>query len=428
MVALRGPLAAVPREERPALIWGFLYFFCVLCGYYALRPLRDEMGILGGVKNLKWMFWATFLVMLAVVPLYSAIVARFPRRKIIPVAYRFCAVNLLVFLLLDRLHLAEVWMARVIFVWVSVFNVFVVSVFWSFMVDTFREDQGKRLFGAVAAGGSIGALAGPVLAATLVGPFGRAGMYLATILLLEAAVFCVARLVVWSREHHAARPERSPDRTVGGGAFAGFRLTLRSPYLLGIAAMLLVYSITSTVVYADQASIVEATIQDSAARTALFAKIDLAVNALALVLQGLVSGWVLTALGVGTALVVLPALTGAGFLGLLAAPGLTTLVGFQILRRGTQYGLERPAREVLYTAVTPEEKYKAKMFVDTVIFRGGDAAAISAYAFVQAAAPPAGVVTAAIVLLCGGWIAVAMILARRHAALTRPARTSEVTP
>jgi ATP:ADP antiporter, AAA family len=276
VVSRRAGLASIPRDERPAVLWAFLYFFAILCGFYTLRPLRDELGIVGGVKNLKWMFTATFVVMLAVVPLYSAIVARFPRRKIIPIAYRFCAANLLVFLFLDRAHVADVTVARIVFVWVSVFNVFVVSVFWSFMVDTFREDQSRRLFGIVAAGGSLGALAGPVIAAVLVKPFGRAGLYASTIVLLELAVFCVRRLVAWSRTSDAGDFGKAPDRPLGGGVLAGFRLALRSPYLLGISGMMLAYTITSTVVYADQAAIVAETIKDSAERTALFARIDLA--------------------------------------------------------------------------------------------------------------------------------------------------------
>jgi len=423
-----GGLAAIPREERPAVVWAFLYFFAILCGFYTLRPLRDELGIVGGVKNLKWLFTATFVVMLAVVPLYSAVVARFPRRKIIPIVYRFCSANLLLFLVLDRAHVEEVWVARLVFVWVSVFNVFVVSVFWSFMVDTFREDQGKRLFGAVAAGGSVGALAGPALAAVLVGPFGRSGLYVSTIVLLEVAVFCVGRLVAWSRVSDAGEFGRAPDRPLGGGVLAGFRLALRSPYLLGISGMMLAYTITSTVVYADQAAIVAATMHDSAQRTALFARIDLAVNALALLIQGLAAGWILTSLGIGVALLVLPALTGAGFIALFAVPGLATLVAFQVVRRAAQYGLERPAREVLYTVVNAEEKYKAKSFIDTVVFRGGDAASIWAYGLVQAAAVPAAAIAAAMLVLCAGWSAVALYLARRHGALTRvPSGTPEVS-
>ncbi|HVQ34794.1 MAG TPA: MFS transporter [Candidatus Bathyarchaeia archaeon] len=424
----RGGFGSIPREERAAVAWAFLYLFSILCGYYTLRPLRDEMGILGGVKNLKYQFLGTFLVMLAVVPVYSAVVAKFPRRKIIPVVHRFCAANLLAFLLLDRFHVSQVWTARVIFVWVSVFSVFVVSVFWSFMVDTFRVDQGKRLFGVIAAGGSAGALAGPALASVLAKPFGLAGLYVVTAILLEVGVFCVRRLVDWSRANETGGGTPRADRAVGGGVFAGFKLALASPYLLAICGMMLAYTISSTVLYADQAAIVNASIPNSADRIALFARIDLGVNALALVLQGIVTGWILTGLGLTVALCVLPTVTAAGFLGLFAVPGLAMLAVVQVVRRGTQYGLERPSREVLFTAVTSEEKYKAKSFIDTIVFRGGDAGAIAAYDWVKTLGPPAGAVSAAMLVLCGAWSALAVFSARRHAALTRvPRGASEVT-
>jgi ATP:ADP antiporter, AAA family len=403
--------------ERPAVRWAFFYFFSLLAGYYILRPLRDEMGIVGGVKNLPWQFTATFVVMLLAVPFYSAVVARFPRRKIIPIVYRFCAINLLAFLLLDRASVSEVWVARVFFVWVSVFNLFVVSIFWSFMVDTFRPEQGKRLFGAIAAGGSLGAIAGPFLAVVLVKPFGRAGLYVAAAVLLEAAVFCVKRLIAWANANDAGAMGRAPDRAIGGGVFAGFRLALTSPYLLAVVAMMLAYTITSTVIYADQARIVGATIQDSSLRTALFARIDLWVNVVSLITQAVATGWVLTSLGLGVALCVLPVLTAGGFIGMGLVPGLAVLVIVQIARRGIQYGLERPAREVLFTAVSSEEKYKAKAFIDTVVFRGGDAAAIWAYDAVRSFAPPASAVTAAMLVVCAGWIGVALFAARRHAVL-----------
>lgn len=411
----------VRQDERPAVLWAFCYFFAVLCGYYMLRPLRDEMGIVGGVKNLPWMFTGTFVVMLLVVPLYSAVVARFARRRIIPVVYRFCAMNLLLFLLLDRAGVSEIWVARIFFVWVSVFNLFVVSVFWSFMVDTFRAEQGKRIFGAIAAGGSVGAIAGPFLAGFLIKPFGRAGLYVATAILLEFAVFCVKRLVAWAATHEAGEVGHAAEQPVGGGVFAGFRLALSSPYLLAIVGMMLAYTITSTVLYADQARIVGATIQDSATRTALFARIDFYVNIVALFAQIVATGWVLSVLGVGIALCILPVLTAGGFLGLGLVPGLTTLLAVQIVRRGVQYGLERPSREVLFTAVTSEEKYKAKAFIDTVVFRGGDAAALWAYDAVKSYAPPVMAITAAMLVVCAGWIGAAVFAARRHGLTQRSA-------
>lgn len=419
MTPARARFASILPAERPAVVWAFLYFFSILCGYYILRPLRDEMGIVGGVKNLPWQFTATFVVMLLAVPFYSAVVARFPRRTIIPVVYRFCALNLLTFLVLDRAGVSELWVARVFFVWVSVFNLFVVSVFWSFMVDTFRAEQGKRLFGAIAAGGSLGAIAGPSIAAVLVKPFGRAALVVAAALLLEAAVFCVKRLIAWAEAHDAGGVGHAPDRAVGGGVLAGFRLALASPYLLAVVGMMLAYTITSTVIYADQARIISASIQDSSVRTALFARIDLSVNVVALVAQSVATGWILTALGLGVALCVLPVLTAGGFLGLGIAPGLATLVAVQIARRGIQYGLERPSREVLFTVVSSEEKYKAKAFIDTVVFRGGDAAAIWAYDAVRSIAPPASAVTAAMLVVCAGWIGVARFAARRHRELAQ---------
>jgi AAA family ATP:ADP antiporter len=306
----------------------------------------------------------------------------------------------------------------VFFVWVSVFNLFVVSIFWSFMVDTFRPEQGKRLFGSIAAGGSLGAIAGPFVAMLLVKPFGRAGLYVVAAVLLEVAVFCVRRLIAWAGTADAGAVGREPDRAVGGGVFAGFRLALSSPYLLAVVGMMLAYAATSTVIYADQARIVGASIQDSSVRTALFARIDLWVNVVALLVQTVVTGWVLTVLGLAVALCVLPILTAAGFVGLGLVPGLATLVAVQIARRGVQYGLERPSREVLFTAVSSEEKYKAKAFIDTVVFRGGDAAAIWAYDAVRSIAPPASAVTAAMLVVCAGWGVVALFAARRHAALT----------
>jgi len=396
------------------VVWAFLYFFTILCGYYMLRPLRDEMGIVGGVKQLPWMFTATFVVMLLVVPLYSAVVARYPRRRIIPIVYRFCAANLLAFLLLDRVMTSDVWLARVFFVWVSVFSVLVVSVFWSFIVDTFRAEQGKRLFGAIAAGGGLGAIAGPAIAAVLVQPFGRPALFIAAALLLEGAVQCVKRLIRWAEAHHAGAVGSAPDRPVGGGMLAGFRLALASPLLLAIMGMLLAYTLTSTVLYSDQAHIVEASIQDSSARTALFAKIDLWVNIVALAAQLLLTGWVLTALGLTVALCILPLVTAGGFIGLGIAPGLGMLVVFQVIRRGLQYGLERPSREVLFTGVSSEEKYKAKAFIDTVIFRGGDAASIWAYAAVRSLSPPPWAITAVMLLVCGGWVVLARFAAQRN--------------
>jgi AAA family ATP:ADP antiporter len=408
-------LDSVKPAERPAVAWAFLYFFSVLSAYYVLRPLRDTMGIVGGIKNLPWQFTATLGAMLVAVPVYSALVARYPRRHIIPVVYHFFAANLLLFLAAERMRVAEVWVARVFFVWLSVFSLFVVAVLWSFLVDTFRPDQAKRLFGVVAAGGSVGALAGPALARLLVLPFGNAGLYLASILLLQLAVLAVRRLTRWADAQAAEGGGQTVDRAVGGNAFAGFWIAIKNPYLLAIVGMLLCYSSTSTVIYTDQARIVSRALDDPAAQTALFATIDFWVSVVALTAQALVTGWFLTTFGLIAALFVVPLVTAGGFVALAASPGITALFAVQVFRRGLQYGLERPSREVLFTVVSPEAKYKAKAFIDTVVFRGGDAAAIWAYTAFRKVGPSPGIIAGVMLCICAGWLALTYYAGRRHA-------------
>ena len=191
--ALARVVAVRPGEAR-ALLWSFAYFFCLLAGYYVLRPLRDEMGIAGGVRNLQWLFTATFLVMLAAVPVFGAVVARLPRKRFVPLVYHFFVANIAVFWVLLTLDVEKVVVARVFFVWISVFNLFAVSVFWSFMADLWQSEQGKRLFGFIAAGGSAGALLGPVVTVALAVPLGPVNLLIIAALLLELAVLCAHRL------------------------------------------------------------------------------------------------------------------------------------------------------------------------------------------------------------------------------------------
>ena len=225
---------AVPatREERAAALWSFAYFFMLLAGYYVLRPLRDQMGIAGGIKTLPWLFTATFVTLLVAQPLYGALVAKLSRARFIPIVYHFFVVNLVLFWLLLTLDIATVIVARVFFVWVSVFNLFAVAVFWSFMADLFTSEQGKRLFGFIGAGGTAGALLGPVITIGLSVPLGPANLLIAAIVFLELAVFCATG----SRGPPARAGCRSKERRVGGSAFAALPELVRSPYLLGVAA------------------------------------------------------------------------------------------------------------------------------------------------------------------------------------------------
>ncbi len=368
---------ARPGEVR-ALLWSFAYFFFVLASYYVLRPLRDEMGIQGGVRNLPWLFTATLAAMLMVVPLFGALVARIPRRRIVPIAYRFFTVNLVIFFALFHGLEHTQWVARVFFVWLSVFNLFAVSVLWSLMADLFSSEQGKRLFGFVAAGGSAGALAGPAITASLAHAVGPVNLLIVSALLLEAALYCVRRLLRAQPATEGA-PTPPADDVIGGGIVAGVTHTLRSPYLLGIVVYMVLYTSTSTFLYFLQADIVAKAFASAAERTRLFALIDLTVGVATLAIQVTVTGRFVRRFGIGWALACAPAVTVAGLALLAAWPAVGLLVAVQGGRRAVHFAVSRPAREALYTVVGREPKYKAKNFIDTAVYRGGDA--LSGWAF-----------------------------------------------
>ena len=400
----------VRADEIRALLLSFAYFFCLLCGYYIIRPLREEMGIAGGVENLPWLFTGTFVAMLVAVPLFGATVARFAKRRIVPLVYRFFIANILIFFVLLRFDIGAEHVARAFFIWTSVYNLFVVSVFWSFMADVFRNDQARRLFGFIAAGGSAGALLGPALTAALAVPLGPVALLLISALFLEGAVQCVRRLAV-------AMPARARDdppdgAPIGGGVFAGITLVLRSRYLLGICLYILIFTTTSTFLYFQQAHIVAAAFDDPAERTRLFALIDLSVGVLTLLVQCFATGRLIGWLGVGPVLAALPLLTVVGFVGLAMAPTLVVLVAFQSIRRAANFAIAKPSREVLYTVLDAERKYKAKNVIDTLVYRGGDAVSGWAYAGLSAIGLGLPAIALAAVPLAGVWMATGLRLGR----------------
>ena len=356
-------------EEVRALLWSFAYFFCLLAGYYILRPLRDEMGVAGGVRNLQWLFTATFLTMLAAVPLYGALVARLPRRRFIPLVYHFFVANLAVFWLLLTLDVERQIVARVFFVWISVFVLFAVSVFWSFMADLYSSEQGKRLYGFIAAGGSAGALAGPVLTIGLAEVLGPVNLLILAALLLEGAVLCAMRL-----EPKEELTSPKSKEAVGGGSWDGIMMVLRSPYIAGIMLWVSLMSVAATFLYFEQAAIVAAASDDPAVRTRIFAAVDLAVGLLTIAVQFFATGKLIARFGVGPALALVPLVFAAGFAVLAAAPVLAVVIAFQALQRTANFAISNPAREVLFTVLARDEKYKAKNVIDIVAVRGADAA------------------------------------------------------
>ena len=375
----------VRREEVAALAWAWLYIFAVLSSYYIMRPIRDQMGVAGGVNNLQWLFTGTLIGMLCLNIPFAYLVKTLPRTRFIPISYRFFAANILVFAAL--LYFADseqtIWIGRAFFIWISIFNLFVVSVFWALIVDIFSTEQGKRLFGFIAAGATIGAIAGSGLTASLARSVPVTFLLIGSVLLLEVAVYSVRHLSRLAGTLHA-EPASAADQAIGGNVLAGITHPFKSAYLLNVGVFILLFGITATFLYFQQAAIVAQNFADRGAQTAFFATIDLLVNCLTLAVELFLTGRILRYFGVGRALAFLPVLTLFGFATLAFVPALGALVAFQVLRRSTDYAIARPAREVLYTVVPREDRYKAKNFIDTVVYRGGDQVGAWSYALLAA--------------------------------------------
>jgi AAA family ATP:ADP antiporter len=372
--------------EGVVLLWASAYYFLVLAAYYVIRPIRDDMGAASGVENLAWLFTGTLLGMLLVHPLYTSLVSRLTRRRFISWTYRFFILNLVVFFLVFRsVDAAQaIWVGRVFFIWTSVFNLFVVSVFWSLITDLFRPGQGKRLFGVVAVGGTIGAMLGATITTSLVGVLGAVNLLLVSAFILELAVRASHVLDGAEADMRAAEVESGESQAaadtvdaskeiIGGGVMDGIKHIMSSPYLLGIATLILFYTISSTFLYFQQVDIVSRVFgDDSARRTQVFGSMDIAVNVLTLVAQLFLTGRVMKWFGVGFALAFLPVVTLLGFGLLSLAPVLWVLIGFQVLRRAGNFAIQRPGREALFTVLPRTDKYKAKNFTDTFVYRLGD--------------------------------------------------------
>ena len=364
----------VRPAEVSALGWSWLYIFAVLSSYYIMRPIRDQMGVAGGVDNLQWLFLGTLTAMLLLNVPFWYLVKTLPRAQFIAITYRFFAANILLFAV--ALYWADaqqiVWVGRAFFVWISVFNLFIVSVFWQLMVDIFSSEDGKRLFGFIAAGATIGAIVGSGVTASLARHVPVAVLLIGAALLLEVAVFGVRRLSRQSARLHTRPAEQAAETPIGGNVLAGITHPFKSSYLMNVSAFLLLFAITSTFLYFQQAGIVSRSFHDRGAQTAFFATIDLAVNVLTLLVQLFLTGRIVRSFGVGPTLAFLPALTIVGFGVLALLPGIASLMTFQVLRRSSDYAIARPTREVLYTVVPREDRYKAKSFIDTVVYRAGD--------------------------------------------------------
>ncbi len=374
--------------EGAALCWSVAYFFCLLFAYYLLRPLRDAFGVEHGFEKLPWLMTGTLSVALLSSPLYAWLVSRVPRRRFLPITYRFFLANVLVFYALLRSFASgpgpcPMWLSYSFFIWLTVFIVFVVSVFWSFLADIFSSGQAKRLFGVVSLGGTFGAIGGAFVAERFVEKIGGPGLLLLAAVSLEASAQCVRRLL---RLTDPARPAIAPSNVIvrahaeepGRRILAGLELALASTYLRRILIYVFAFGLMSTFIYMEQNRIVETSFQHRDGRTAAFARLDLWYNVFTLGAQTFLAGRILRWIGLGPALTIVPAVSLLGFLGLwfgldrFPSAAYMMILVFQVVRRSLHFAIDRPAREVLFTVVGADAKYKSKNLIDTFVFRTGD--------------------------------------------------------
>jgi len=373
-----GKILGIERHEYVAVAWSFAYFFCVLASYYIIRPVREEMAVGSGPNTIPFLFVGTFVAMIFATSIFGWVASRYARRRFLPWVYLFFISNILIFWFVFAQAIGDdeeyVWLGRIFFVWVSVFNLFVVSVFWSFMADIYSREQGRRLFGLITSGGSIGALIGGVLTSALVTKIGFQNLLPISAGVLLVAVFCIGRLKDWVHHEHEDEIERTfdSDKPLGGNPFAGITHLFSSNYFLGIALLSLIASLLGTALYMFRAELIETAILSPDARTQFFSNMNVAQNALALIAQMFLVKQVVTRFGIGRSLFLFPFASIVGFAILAMEPTLMAVAVLDVVRRGLGFGFAKPSTDMLYSVVTPEEKYKTKNAIDTAIYRGGD--------------------------------------------------------
>jgi AAA family ATP:ADP antiporter len=367
-------IIGVRRDELAAVVWSWLFFFCVFFAYYVIRPIRDDMAVASGVDNLPWLFTGSLAGMLLANPGFAFLAARLPRARYVRVSYRIFALNLLIFSLAFGFGSGAqaIWAGRLFFVWTSVFNMFVVSIFWSVMSDVFSPPQSARLFGIIGAAGTVGGIAGAAFTSALAGMFGPGYLLLVPAIVLEVGAWASWRLFAEARRQSPSSAADRHDALLGGGVWEGFRRAMTSPYLLNISLHMLFFTVLTTLLYFQQATLVDAAYATRAERTRFFANVDLTVNVLTLFTQVFATGRLVQMFGLTASLVFLPAISAIGFVVLGATPTIAVLVIFQVLRRAGNFAVARPARETLFTVVSREDRYKAKSFIDTFVYRAGD--------------------------------------------------------
>ncbi|MEO6079057.1 MAG: MFS transporter [Steroidobacteraceae bacterium] len=427
MEVLIQKLANAKTGEVKALLWSFAYFFFLMSTYYMLLPIRDAFGIRGGAQDLPWLFLGTFVVALITAPLQATIAAKLPRQRFVPAAYLFLVANMLIFWFLLKSEVAPDFVPKAFFIWITVFSVFTVSIFWTFMSDLYSTEQGKRLFGFIAAGGSVGVILGPKITKLLVEPLGVPNLLLVAGCLLIGAIVCANRLEPAAAALQAADPnfvaasagrEKKP---VGGGPFDGFGLLFKSPYLGSIGLWVFLLSLLGTFLYLTQAHIVASYTADLKQRTSIFAEISFWVGILSLAVQLVGTGRIIKGIGTGRALAILPLVFVLGFSSLMFTSALFAVAAFQACQRAANFGIANVARESLWPVVSREEKFKAKNIVDGAVFRGADFANAFLYTGLAKLMAVQPVLAGLSALLAAGWVVLSLALGRAQEKRVREA-------
>jgi AAA family ATP:ADP antiporter len=414
-VTLLRRIVGIEPHEIKATFTAFSYFFVLMTSYFILRPLRDTMGTVYGIAHLQELFTGTFLLSLIVAPLFAGLASRIRLATFLPWVYGFIAITLIVFYFLFRGAVHDRWIAAAFYVWVSTFNLLTISVFWSLMADIFSSDQAKRLFGFIAAGGTIGTIAAPAFTLLFVDALGTNRM-----LLISAAGFVITALLVRVMEAQKRRlvavsesvHRTSLDHRLGGNPFDGFVLLFRSRYLLMIALFLLLMTWISTVIYFQLGDLISKDFVSRAARTRAYASIDLATNSIAVLIQLFGTGRFIKRFGVTTGLLLNPIIMVVAFVAVAFSPALMVLASIQVVRRFAEYAIAKPSRDMLFTAVDQQAKYKAKNVIDTVVYRFGDLTS----SWLSAAVLPYGVAGLAIfgIAISAAWFPIAYLLGRQY--------------
>ncbi len=397
--------ARIEERELPTVLAAAVLFFAVFAGYFAVRPVRETVGTILGRARVQDLLIVTWAVSIGVVMLYATLVARVRRAILLPAIYGCIALLLAAIGLALRANPDNVVVGASFYVLISVVNLFFVSVFWSFMLEILSKEQSKRLFGVIAVGGTAGALVGPLLTDLTVAVIGNPGVLFMGAGFFVLAIYCQRKLLQQAAmggvSGAAGVSAAAGDQPLGtANPFAGMLLVFKSPYLLGIAAFMLLLSSVTTFLYMDQLDVVRKSFSDPEQRTQVFSRIDYAVQALTIGFQFFVTGRVAQRFGVVALLTIVPLLMVAGFLGLAISGTFAVLVGTMIVRRVGEYAFIRPGREMLYSVVDTETKYKAKSFNDVPVYRGGDALS----AQLQGLLKDSGV-AASVIALCGALIA-----------------------